>query len=49
MADWFIVGLITILASVFQIMGWKCLRELEAINQRVTWIQEDLQKMGEKS
>lgn len=48
MADWVLVGLITVLASFLQISGWKCLKELEGIHQRVSWIQEDVQKMSKE-
>ncbi len=49
MADYVLVGLMTVLISFLQFTAWKCLKELEAIHQRVTWIQQDIQTMREKS
>ena len=49
MTDWVLVGLITVYLGFLQLIGWKCLKELEAIHQRVSWIQQDVQKKREGS
>ena len=47
MADWVLVGLM-VLACFLQMIGWKCLKELEGIHQRISWIQKDVQKIKEE-